>query len=85
MKYIEPHLSDEKLSSKISVLKNTSIKDTIKIMNSTALQVALVINKKKYIGIITDWNGEMKFSRGDVLVCANKNLHKHFLKEIKKK
>lgn len=36
-------------------------------------------------GIITDWNGEMKFSRGDVLVCANKNLHKHFLKEIKKK
>ncbi len=36
-------------------------------------------------GIITDWNGEMKFSRGDVLVCANKNLHKHFLKEIRKK
>ncbi len=32
--------------------------------------------------IITDWQGKTNFSKGDVLVTANKNLHKKFLKII---
>ena len=33
--------------------------------------------------IITDWNGKMKFPRGDVLVAANRKLHHHVLKKIR--
>ena len=55
MRFNNSYLPDEKLLSKISVQSNTSIKDTIKIMNSTALQVAIVVDtKKKYLGIVTD-------------------------------
>ena len=35
-------------------------------------------------GIITDWNGKQKFSKGDVLVSRNKKLHKFFLKQFKR-
>ena len=50
MRFNNSYLPDEKLLSKISVQSNTSIKDTIKIMNSTALQVAIVVDtKKKYL------------------------------------
>lgn len=48
-------LNDEKILKRLSVLPSFSIKQTLKVMNFTALKVALVINKKKkFIGIITD-------------------------------
>ena len=34
--------------------------------------------------IISDWAGKMNFENGDVLVSANSNLHKHFLKKIRR-
>ena len=55
MRFNNSYLPDEKLLSKISVQSNTSIKDTIKIMNSTALQDAIVVDtQKKYLRIVTD-------------------------------
>ena len=48
-------LNDEKILKRLSVLPTFSIKQTLKVMNFTALKVALVINKKnKFVGIITD-------------------------------
>tara|TARA_E500000178_G_C16815052_1_gene658760 strand:+ start:92 stop:868 length:777 start_codon:yes stop_codon:yes gene_type:complete len=32
--------------------------------------------------IITDWNGKQKYNKGEVLVAANKKLHKYFLKKV---
>ena len=32
--------------------------------------------------IITDWNGKQKYNKGEVLVTANKKLHKYFLKKV---
>ena len=28
---------------------------------------------KKFDKIITEWNAKMRFSKGDILVCVNKN------------
>ena len=33
--------------------------------------------------IITDWNGNKKFSDGNVLVSTNLKIHKYFLKLMK--
>lgn len=47
--------SDENFLRKISVTPDISIKNTIKIINSTSFQVAVVVDKKeKYLGIVTD-------------------------------
>jgi len=34
-------------------------------------------------GIITDWNGKMDISKGNVIVASNKTIHKKFLSKLK--
>ena len=86
MRFNNSYLPDEKLLSKISVQSNTSIKDTIKIMNSTALQVAIVVDtKKKYLGIVTD--GDIRRGLVKNISISNKvekiiNKHSISLKKI---
>ncbi len=36
-------------------------------------------------GVITDWRGKKNFLSGDIIVSANKVLHKNFLKKLKQK
>lgn len=42
------------LLKKICLEKNRSISDAIKNMNKSALQIVVVLNKKKYLGVVTD-------------------------------
>ena len=75
-----------RLPSKIlkKIYKNTRTIDIIVEANLKPFDILpLVPIIRNSGGIITDWNGKMDISKGNVIVAANNTLHKKFLFKLK--